>query len=77
MTGVLCALISRVGSLQRVVAHYPQILTVPVKTVKHAVVFLREKCLFSVQQVAQILRDSPSVVVENMDQLEYKFQVSM
>ncbi len=65
------------GSLQRVVAHYPQILTAPVKTIKHAVVFLREKCLFTVQQVTDILRDSPAVVLENTGQLEYKFQVSM
>ncbi|XP_029308659.1 transcription termination factor 4, mitochondrial isoform X2 [Cottoperca gobio] len=62
------------GSLQRVVSHYPQILTVPVKTVKNVVVFLREKCLFTAQQVTEILRDSPAVVLENMGQLEYKFQ---
>lgn len=59
------------------VAHYPQILTVPEKRIKQAVSFLREKCLFTVQQVADILRDSPAVVLENVDQLEYKFQVSM
>uniref|UniRef100_UPI0037E88E20 transcription termination factor 4, mitochondrial n=1 Tax=Semicossyphus pulcher TaxID=241346 RepID=UPI0037E88E20 len=62
------------GSLQRVVAFYPQILTVPVKEIKRAVVFLREKCLFTVQQVTDILRESPAVVVENLSQLEYKFQ---
>ncbi|KAM6989850.1 transcription termination factor 4, mitochondrial [Tautogolabrus adspersus] len=62
------------GSLQRVVAYYPQILTVPVKTIKHAVVFLREKCLFTVQQFTDILRESPAVVLENRRQLEYKFQ---
>ncbi|XP_037644476.1 transcription termination factor 4, mitochondrial [Sebastes umbrosus] len=62
------------GSLQRVVSHYPQILTVPVKTVKNVVAFLREKCLFTVQQVTDILRDSPAVVLENTGQLEYKFQ---
>ncbi|XP_041660264.1 transcription termination factor 4, mitochondrial [Cheilinus undulatus] len=62
------------GSLQRVVAYYPLILTVPVKTVKRVVMFLREKCLFTVQQVTDILRESPAVVMENMDQLEYKFQ---
>ncbi|XP_076600398.1 transcription termination factor 4, mitochondrial isoform X1 [Chaetodon auriga] len=62
------------GSLQRVVAHYPQILTVPVKTIKNTVLFLREKCLFTVQQVTDILRESPAIVVENMGQLEYKFQ---
>ncbi|XP_036940377.1 transcription termination factor 4, mitochondrial [Acanthopagrus latus] len=62
------------GSIQRVVAYYPQILTVPVKTVKAAVGFLREKCLFTGQQVTDILRDSPAVLTENRGQLEYKFQ---
>ncbi|XP_031137217.1 transcription termination factor 4, mitochondrial [Sander lucioperca] len=62
------------GSLQRVVSHYPQILTVSVKAIKHVVVFLREKCLFTIQQVTDILRDSPAIVMENMGQLEYKFQ---
>ncbi|XP_038574119.1 transcription termination factor 4, mitochondrial [Micropterus salmoides] len=62
------------GSLQRVVAHYPQILTVPVKTVKNAALFLREKCLFTARQVTDILRDSPAIVLENTGQLEYKFQ---
>lgn len=65
------------GSLQRLVAYYPPLLTVPVKTVKHVVVFLREKCLFTIQQVTDILRDSPAIVVENLDHLEYKFQVSV
>ncbi|XP_034559694.1 transcription termination factor 4, mitochondrial [Notolabrus celidotus] len=62
------------GSLQRVVAYYPQILTVPLKTIKYVVMFLRERCLFTVQQVTDILRESPAVVVENTSQLEYKFQ---
>lgn len=65
------------GSLQRVVSHYPQILTVPVKKIKSVMLFLRENCLFTVQQVTDILRDSPAVVLDNMGQLEYKFQVSM
>lgn len=65
------------GSLQRAVAHYPHILTVPVKMIKSAVMFLREKCLFTAQQVTDIIRDSPAIVLENMVQLEYKFQVSM
>lgn len=59
------------------VAHYPQILTVPAKRIRNAVTFLREKCLFTVHQVAGILRDSPAVVLENTDHLEYKFQVSI
>ncbi|CAJ1072136.1 transcription termination factor 4%2C mitochondrial [Xyrichtys novacula] len=62
------------GSLQRVVAYYPQILTVPVKRLRNVVMFLREKCLFTGKQVTDILRESPAVVLENMSQLEYKFQ---
>ncbi|XP_028987564.1 transcription termination factor 4, mitochondrial [Betta splendens] len=62
------------GSLQRVVAHYPQILTVPVKTVKNVALFLREKCLFTSQQVTDILRDCPAIVHEDLAQVEYKFQ---
>ncbi|XP_061587091.1 transcription termination factor 4, mitochondrial [Cololabis saira] len=62
------------GSLQRMVVHYPKILTVPVKSVKTVVLFLREKCLFTFQQITQILRDSPAVVLEDPGQLEYKFQ---
>ncbi|XP_029380789.1 transcription termination factor 4, mitochondrial isoform X2 [Echeneis naucrates] len=62
------------GSLQRMVAHYPQILTVTLKTVKIVVAFLREKCLFTSQQVTNILRDSPAIVLEDLGQLEYKFQ---
>ncbi|XP_061776144.1 transcription termination factor 4, mitochondrial isoform X1 [Nerophis ophidion] len=64
----------REGSLQRVVAHYPAILTVPVKTVKHVVMVLREKCLFTGRQVTDILRDSPAVVLEDLAKLQYKFQ---
>ncbi|KAM4605627.1 transcription termination factor 4, mitochondrial [Polymixia lowei] len=62
------------GSLQRVVAYYPQILTTPVKRIKNVVVFLREKCLFTVHQVTDILRECPAIVQEDLGKLEYKFQ---
>lgn len=65
------------GSLQRVVVHYPQILTVPAKKIRNRVALLHEKCLFTMQQVTAILRDSPAIVMENTDHLEYKFQVSV
>lgn len=73
----MCVYFLPIGSLQRVVAHYPAILIVPVKTITNMVVFLRDKCLFTVQQVREILRDSPAIVQEDLDQLEYKFQVSV
>ncbi|XP_047446413.1 transcription termination factor 4, mitochondrial [Mugil cephalus] len=62
------------GSLQRVVTSYPKILTVPVKAINKVVMFLREKCLFTVQQAAEILKYTPAVVLEDPDELEYKFQ---
>ncbi|XP_072220105.1 transcription termination factor 4, mitochondrial [Leuresthes tenuis] len=62
------------GSLQRMVVHYPKILALRVKSVKNVVMFLREKCLFTAQQVTDILRDSPAVALEDLGELEYKFQ---
>uniref|UniRef100_A0A673AND1 Mitochondrial transcription termination factor 4 n=1 Tax=Sphaeramia orbicularis TaxID=375764 RepID=A0A673AND1_9TELE len=62
------------GSLQRVVSHYPQILVVPMKKINNVGMFLREKCLFTVQQVTEILRDSPAIIEEDLGELEYKFQ---
>uniref|UniRef100_A0A8C6TSC8 Mitochondrial transcription termination factor 4 n=1 Tax=Neogobius melanostomus TaxID=47308 RepID=A0A8C6TSC8_9GOBI len=62
------------GSLQRVVSHHPQILTMKMKKINHRVLFLKEKCLFTTQQVTDIFRDSPAVIQEDLDQLEYKFQ---
>lgn len=62
------------GSLQRMISHYPDILTVPVKTVKSTANFLREKCLFTGPQVTNILRQNPAVTQEDQGQLEYKFQ---
>lgn len=59
------------------VAYYPQILTVPVRAIKNVVAFLREKCLFTVDQVTDILRDSPAIVQEDLRQVEYKFQVRL
>ncbi|KAG9343171.1 hypothetical protein JZ751_014148 [Albula glossodonta] len=62
------------GSLQRVVSHYPKILTVPIKRVTGMSRFLREKCLLSAQQVTDVLRDSPAIVLEDTSRLEYRFQ---
>lgn len=62
------------GSLQRVVSHYPQILTFPMKRINTVVRLLRERCLFTFPQATDILRDSPTVVDEDLGQLEYKFQ---
>jgi mTERF domain-containing protein len=38
---------------------------------------LKEKCLFTVQQVTEILHRCPNVLREDPSELEYKFQVRM
>uniref|UniRef100_A0A3B1II46 Mitochondrial transcription termination factor 4 n=1 Tax=Astyanax mexicanus TaxID=7994 RepID=A0A3B1II46_ASTMX len=62
------------GSLQRVISHYPQILSLPIKKVNAVSRLLREKCQFTVQQVTDILRDSPHILQEDHTSLEYVFQ---
>ncbi|XP_072297513.1 transcription termination factor 4, mitochondrial [Eucyclogobius newberryi] len=62
------------GSLQRVVAHHPQILTLKIKKLNSIVMFLKEKCLFTTQQVTDILRDSPAIIQDDLAQIQYKFQ---
>ncbi|XP_055007727.1 transcription termination factor 4, mitochondrial isoform X2 [Boleophthalmus pectinirostris] len=62
------------GSLQRVVAYHPQILTMKVKKINNMVMFLKEKCLFTSQQVTDILRESPAIIHEDLAQIQYKFQ---
>ncbi|XP_016304562.1 transcription termination factor 4, mitochondrial-like isoform X1 [Sinocyclocheilus anshuiensis] len=62
------------GSLQRMISHYPKVMLLPVKRVNMVPRLLREKCLFTIHQVTDILRDSPEVLEEDLAQLEYKFQ---
>ncbi|MBN3296864.1 MTEF4 factor, partial [Amia calva] len=62
------------GSLQRVLSHCPQLLTRTPKALNTAVRVLRERCHFSGQQVTDILRDTPATLLEDMAQVEYKFQ---
>lgn len=57
------------------ISHYPRILWFPVKRVSAVSRLLREKCQFTAQQMADILRDAPHVVEEEAARLEYKFQV--
>lgn len=45
------------------------------KDIDRIVKVLREKCLFTVQQVTEILHRCPSVLREDPGELEYKFQV--
>ncbi|KAF4117681.1 transcription termination factor 4, mitochondrial [Onychostoma macrolepis] len=62
------------GSLQRMISHYPKVMLLPVKRVNMVSRLLREKCLFTIHHVTDILRDSPEVLDEDLAQLEYKIQ---
>lgn len=63
------------GSLQRVISHYPKVMVLPIKRVNMVSRLLKEKCQVTVQQLTDILRDSPEVLEEDLARLEYKFQV--
>lgn len=49
----------------------------PQRDIDGIVGVLREKCLFTVQQVTRILHRCPYVLREDPGELEYKFQVRM
>ncbi|XP_078521910.1 transcription termination factor 4, mitochondrial isoform X2 [Lissotriton helveticus] len=62
------------GSLQQVIAHFPCVLMVSRKHADAVVRCLKERCLFSAQQLAEIVRTCPGILKEQPDELEYKFQ---
>ncbi|KAM5271071.1 transcription termination factor 4, mitochondrial isoform 1-T1 [Hipposideros larvatus] len=62
------------GKLRRVLQCCPEILTMRQRDIAGTVRVLREKCLFTVQQVTEILHRCPYVLREDPDELEYKFQ---
>uniref|UniRef100_A0A8C8S1A4 Transcription termination factor 4, mitochondrial n=1 Tax=Pelusios castaneus TaxID=367368 RepID=A0A8C8S1A4_9SAUR len=61
------------GNLQRVLRRYPTIFTLPWKKID-AVVRMFKTCLFPVAQVTEILQSCPNVLLEEPQDLEYKFQ---
>lgn len=62
------------GSLQQVITHFPSLLMISRKHVVAVVRCLKERCLFSAQQLAEIVRTCPGILKEQPDELEYKFQ---
>lgn len=62
------------GRLQRTVVHCPHILNLSAKQVNNTVRFFKDKCIFTGQQVTEILQTSPNVLFEKCEELEYKFQ---
>ncbi|XP_074172522.1 transcription termination factor 4, mitochondrial isoform X5 [Rhinolophus sinicus] len=62
------------GKLRRVLHCCPEILTMRQRDIANTVSVLRDKCLFTVQQVTEILHRCPYVLREDPGELEYKFQ---
>ncbi|XP_001497642.1 transcription termination factor 4, mitochondrial isoform X1 [Equus przewalskii] len=62
------------GKLKRVLHCCPEIFTMRQRDIDSVVRVLKEKCLFTVQQVTEILHRCPYVLREDPGALEYKFQ---
>lgn len=73
-----CAYLRRLGlgegKLERVLRCCPEVFTMRQQHLERLVGVLRDKCLFTAQQVAEILYRCPQVLQEGPDELEYKFQ---
>ena len=70
-----CPFLCSVGKLKTVLLCCPEIFTMHQRDVDSIVGVLKEKCLFTVQQVTRILHRCPFVLREDPGELEYKFQV--
>ncbi|XP_052047770.1 transcription termination factor 4, mitochondrial [Apodemus sylvaticus] len=62
------------GKLRRVLDICPEVFTMHQQDIDNVVKVLKEKCLFSVQHITDILHRCPSVLQEDPNELEYKFQ---
>ncbi|XP_032336631.1 transcription termination factor 4, mitochondrial isoform X6 [Camelus ferus] len=65
------------GKLKRVLHCCPEVFTMRQQDIDSIVRVLKEKCLFTVKQVAEILHRCPCVLREDPTALEYKFQGSL
>lgn len=64
------------GRLQRAVSRCPQLFHVPRKRLEAAVRLLRESCLFTAEQLREVLGTCPTVLLEEPRTLHHQFQVS-
>ncbi|XP_075616733.1 transcription termination factor 4, mitochondrial [Balearica regulorum gibbericeps] len=62
------------GQLQRAVSRCPQLLTLPRKRMAAAVRLLREQCLFTAEQLREVLGTCPAVLLEEPHSLHHHFQ---
>nr|KAF6450695.1 mitochondrial transcription termination factor 4 [Molossus molossus] len=63
------------GKLKRVLHCCPEVLTMSQRDIDSIVRVLREKCLFTAQQVTEVLHRCPQLLREAPGEVEYKFQV--
>ncbi|XP_005529690.1 PREDICTED: transcription termination factor 4, mitochondrial [Pseudopodoces humilis] len=62
------------GRLRRAVSRCPQLFHVPRKRLETAVRLLRERCLFTAEQLREVLRTCPTVLLEEPRTLHHQFQ---
>uniref|UniRef100_A0A8C5T957 Mitochondrial transcription termination factor 4 n=1 Tax=Malurus cyaneus samueli TaxID=2593467 RepID=A0A8C5T957_9PASS len=62
------------GRLQRAVSRCPQLFHVPRKRLEAAVRLLRERCLFTAEQLREVLGTCPAVLLEEPRTLHHQFQ---
>ncbi|KAM5155584.1 transcription termination factor 4, mitochondrial [Callospermophilus lateralis] len=62
------------GKLRRMLHGCPEVFTMRQQDIDDIVKLLKEKCLFTAQQVTEILHRCPGVLQEDPSELEYKFQ---
>ncbi|XP_075273917.1 transcription termination factor 4, mitochondrial [Opisthocomus hoazin] len=62
------------GRLQRAVSRCPQLFTAPRSRMAAAVRLLRERCLFTAEQLREVLATCPAVLLEEPRRLHHHFQ---
>ncbi|KAM6326210.1 transcription termination factor 4, mitochondrial [Podargus strigoides] len=62
------------GQLQRAVSRCPELFTVPRRRMAAAVRLLRERCLFTAEQLREVLGTCPAVLLEEPRRLHHHFQ---
>lgn len=62
------------GKLKRVLHGCPEVFTMRQRDIDNVVKVLKEKCLFTVQQITELLNRCPRVFQADPSELEYKFQ---
>lgn len=63
------------GRLQRALGRCPQLFTAPRRRMAAAVRLLRERCLFTAEQLREVLGTCPAVLLEEPRRLHHHFQV--